>query len=92
MRLISADTFTPSDMKSAAMGQPPSGDDDPSQSGFYRVRLRIDRYTLHGVPSFFHPTPGMPVSADIQVGKRTMMQYFFSKFIPAATNGLREPS
>jgi len=92
VRLISADAFTPGDMKSAAMGQPPSGDDDPSQTGFYRVRLRIDRYTLHGVPSFFHPTPGMPVTADIQVGKRTMLQYFFSKMIPAATNGLREPS
>ncbi|RUT27254.1 HlyD family type I secretion periplasmic adaptor subunit [Asaia sp. W19] len=92
VRLISADAFTAGDMKSAASGEPPAGDQDPSQSGFYRVRLRIDRYTLHGVPSFFHPTPGMPVTADIQVGKRTMMQYFFSKAIPAATTGLREPS
>lgn len=92
VRLISADSFTPADAKGAAMGEVPSSEQDPSESGYYRVRLRIDRYTLHGVPSFFHPIPGMPVTADIQVGKRTMMQYFFSKVMPAATNGLREPS
>lgn len=92
VRLISADTFTASDAKAASSGDASGMDDDPAQSGYYRVRLRIDRYTLHGVPSFFHPTPGMPVTADIQVGKRTMLQYFLSKMIPAATNGLREPS
>ncbi|WP_122049112.1 HlyD family type I secretion periplasmic adaptor subunit [Asaia bogorensis] len=92
VRLISADAFTASDAKSGAMGQMSAGDEDPSQSGYYRVRLRIDRYTLHGVPSFFHPTPGMSVSADIQVGKRTMIQYLFSKVIPAMSNGMREPN
>ena len=92
VRLISADSFTAADMKAGATGQAPTDDEDPSQSGYYRVRLRIDRYTLHGVPSFFHPIPGMAVSADIQVGKRTMLQYLFSKVIPAATNGMREPN
>ncbi|BAT18919.1 HlyD family type I secretion periplasmic adaptor subunit [Asaia bogorensis] len=92
VRLISADAFTASDAKNAAMGQMAAGDEDPSQSGYYRVRLRIDRYTLHGVPSFFHPTPGMSVSADIQVGKRTMIQWLFSKVIPAMSNGMREPN
>ncbi|GBQ85661.1 HlyD family type I secretion periplasmic adaptor subunit [Asaia krungthepensis] len=92
VRLISADAFTAADMKSGATGQIPTGDEDPSQSGYYRVRLRIDRYTLHGVPEFFHPTPGMSVSADIQVGKRTMLQYMFSKVMPAIKNGMREPN
>jgi len=92
VRLISADAFTAAEAKSAATGQAPSGDADPSESGFYRVRLRIDRYTLHGVPSFFHPTPGMSVSADIQVGKRTLLQYMFSRVIPAVSTGLREPN
>lgn len=92
VRVISADTFSNDDQSSDGHGS--SGAQQPSamMSGYYRVRLRIDRYTLHGVPSFFHPIPGMPVTADIQVGKRTMMQYFFNRLTAATSAGLREPS
>jgi len=95
VRIISADAFSSGNPggsagASAQNGGASSSDDGDSQM-FYRVRLKIDRYTLHDVPSFFHPRPGMPVTADISVGKRTMMQYFFNRMIPMATNGMREP-
>jgi HlyD family secretion protein len=33
----------------------------------------------------------MPVEADIKVGERTVLRYLMSRFIPAATQGMREP-
>ncbi|MBV1833835.1 HlyD family type I secretion periplasmic adaptor subunit [Novacetimonas pomaceti] len=93
VRVISADSFTEGNGGNnggmlAQQGASASGD---PQSAYYRVRLVIDRYTLHGVPSFFHPQPGMPVEADIHVGRRTMMQYLLNRLIPAMTDGMREP-
>jgi hemolysin D len=86
VRVISADSF--------AQGQD-GGEQEASGTSamttYYRVRLRIDRYTLHGVPEFFHPSPGMPVTADIDVGKRTPLRYLLNRMVPAATNGMREP-
>ncbi len=88
---VSADSFTsdpnqqqgPQGAPSAAMGNP--------RQTFYRVRLRVDRYTLHGVPNYFHPTPGMPVTADIKVGKRTILRYLLNSVIPVASEGMRTP-
>ncbi|MDG6094030.1 HlyD family type I secretion periplasmic adaptor subunit [Acetobacter sp. AN02] len=87
---ISADSFAE---KSAQDGVGAADIPDPSgdSKAFYRVHLRIDKYTLHGVPSFFHPQPGMPVTADIKVGKRTIMQFILNSMIPLATEGMREP-
>ena len=42
---------------------------------FYRARIAIDRVALHDVPKDFQVTPGMPVTADIKVGKRTVLKY-----------------
>ncbi|GBR43666.1 HlyD family type I secretion periplasmic adaptor subunit [Neokomagataea thailandica] len=88
VHVISADSFS-ADSSSSSAGPSPSS----SAAGqmFYRVRLRIDRYTLHGQPSFFHPAPGTPVTADINVGKRTIMQYLFNSIAPLISNGMREP-
>jgi HlyD family secretion protein len=36
-------------------------------------------------------TPGMPVTADIKVGRRTIMSYLMARVIPTLTEGLREP-
>ncbi len=58
---------------------------------YYRVRIAIDRTTLHNVPKGFRLTPGMPVSADIKVGRRTIMQYLLSSVVPTLREGMREP-
>ncbi len=46
---------------------------------------------LRDVPPSFHVTPGMTVNADIKVGKRSVLAYIFSRFIPVATEAMREP-
>ncbi|MCX5616922.1 HlyD family type I secretion periplasmic adaptor subunit [Bombella sp. TMW 2.2559] len=95
VHLISADTFLPPEMVEGNIraGIDPAAIMKEGNSVlFYRVRLKIDKYTLHGQPSFFHPSAGMPVTADIDVGKRTILNYLFGRAIPAATEGMREPS
>jgi HlyD family secretion protein len=58
---------------------------------FYRAKISIDQMLLHDLPQGFHLTPGMPVTADIKVGRRTPIQYMLSRVIPATTEGMREP-
>jgi len=33
----------------------------------------------------------MPVTADVKVGKRTVLSYLFSRVLPIAMDGMREP-
>jgi len=91
VRTISADSFTGQDeqrSKFGAMSVPvPAGSTEP----FYRSRVAIDRTDLHGVPDGFHLTAGMPVTADIKVGKRTVLSYLMAKVLPVASEGMREP-
>ena len=65
--------------------------EEAAGSFFYRGRISIDQMLLHDLPSGFHLSPGMPVQADIKVGKRTVVQYLLSRVIPATTEGMNEP-
>jgi HlyD family secretion protein len=58
---------------------------------FYRTRIAIERVALRNVPEGFHIMPGMPVSADIKVGKRTVLKYFLGAMMPVTQEGMREP-
>lgn len=95
VRNVSADSFSKDSSDANAAGGNGGAAGSNTQGGssdtFYRIRLRVDRYTLHGVPNYFHPTPGMPVTADIKVGKRTILRYLLSTVLPVATEGMREP-
>lgn len=87
---ISADVFQPGDMtqETNRLGTAPAAF---REKPFFRARLKIEKYTLHGVPNFFHPTPGLTVSADIHVGKRTVAQYLMNGIVPQLSNGMRDP-
>jgi HlyD family secretion protein len=58
---------------------------------YFRARIAIDEVRLHDLPQGARIIPGMPVEADIKVGERTVLRYLMSRFIPAATQGMREP-
>lgn len=58
---------------------------------FYRARISIDHVALHDVPDGFHLIPGMPVTADVKVGKRTVLGYLMGMVVPVAHEALREP-
>mgnify|MGYP004713484151 FL=1 len=89
VHVISANSFDKSDASNPGDNSAVAGEADGSV--YYRVRLKIDRYTLHGQPAFFHPSPGMPATADIDVGQRTILKYLFGRVAPALTDGMREP-
>jgi HlyD family secretion protein len=89
VRLISANSFTAQDEQRNPTGAVPMG----AQSGevYFRARITLDKIDLHGTPENFHLVPGMPVTADIRIGRRTVMNYLVGRLVPLATEGLREP-
>ena len=89
VRTVSADSFTSADEQRTRAGAVPlvQGSTDP----FFRARISIDTVALHDIPSGFRLAPGMPVTADIKVGKRTMLDYMLARVVPVAAEGMREP-
>jgi hemolysin D len=89
VRIISADSFTPADEQRNPTGMVPVS--SSSTSPYYRARVAIDRVALHDTPEGFRIMPGMPVTADIKVGKRTVLTYLLGRVLPVATEAMREP-
>ncbi|MGH7212307.1 MAG: HlyD family efflux transporter periplasmic adaptor subunit, partial [Acetobacteraceae bacterium] len=89
LRGVSANSFTgQDDAHSQANVVPvPQGSIEP----YYRGHITIDKVALHGVPEGFRLTPGMPVEADIKVGKQTVLSYMMQRVMPIATTAMREP-
>ena len=103
VKLMSADSFSQPMQSSSTMvqgmgtgqstvsSQPMSRTQAASGTFFYRARISIDQMLLHDLPASFHLTPGMPVQADIKVGRRTVIEYLLSRVIPPTTEGMHEP-
>jgi HlyD family secretion protein len=94
VQTLSADTFysnDPTASQASAVPLPGPSMATGSTGAFYTGQVSIDRVALRDVPPNFHITPGMTVTADIKVGKRTVLTYFMSRIIPVATEALREP-
>lgn len=89
LRVVTANSFTGQDQNANQTGTVPVAPNDTEP--YYRARIAIDRLALRGVPDDFHPTPGMPVTADIKVGKQTVLGYMLARVIPVATTAMREP-
>jgi hemolysin D len=89
VRIVSPDAFTGQDeARNPTSAVPvPTTNVEP----FYRTRIAIHRLALHDVPVGFRVTPGMPVTADIKVGKRTVLKYLFGWLMPVVQEGMREP-
>lgn len=89
VRYVSPDSFTtnnPPDEKQRGVQQM----DTPGRA-FFRARVTIDEVKLHDTPPGFFVQPGMPITADVKVGKRTVLSYLFSRVLPVAMDGMREP-
>ena len=90
VRFLSADSFSSSndpDQKQRGVQQMPSS----GGQSYYRARITIDEVKLHDTPEGFRVQPGMPVAADVKVGKRTVLSYLLSRVLPVALDGMREP-
>jgi hemolysin D len=58
---------------------------------FYKARIAIGEIKMHDVPGGFQLKPGMPVTADIKVGRRNILTYLFARVLPIGLEGMREP-
>jgi hemolysin D len=61
------------------------------RSSFFRARVALDPPSLHDVPADFRLIPGMTTSAEVTVGKRTIISYLLDPIIRLFDEGLREP-
>ena len=71
----------------SAASLPRVGDTEP----YYRIRVSIDHMNLHDVPASFHVMSGMPVVADVKVGRRTVLDYLLVRVLTPLQDGMREP-
>ncbi len=65
--------------------------ENDTAKNYYRIKVSLDQVALHDTPKGFQITPGMPVTADVMVGKRTVLTYLLSRALPVAMDGMREP-
>lgn len=89
IRVISPSSFTPQDETRNPTGAVPITPSEPET--IYRARITVDHLAMHGVPGGFRMIPGMPVTTDIKVGKRTVLGYLLGRIMPIAQEGMREP-
>lgn len=87
---LSADSFSADANAGGSQSSSLGGGSEPGKT-YYRARIVIDKYNFRNLPKGFHLTPGMPVTADIKVGRRTMMEYMLSSVVPALKDGMRDP-
>ncbi|WP_448207524.1 HlyD family type I secretion periplasmic adaptor subunit [Azospirillum sp. sgz302134] len=58
---------------------------------FFRARIELTEVKLRDVPADFRLVPGMPLTADIVVGERTIMAYLVEGALKNGSEGMREP-
>ena len=89
VRTLSPDSFSAQDQArdpNTSLAMLPA-----SAEPFYRARISIDRVALHDVPAGFAVSPGMPVTADVKVGQRTVLKYILGMMLPISQEAMREP-
>jgi hemolysin D len=92
VRTISADSFSAQESQNQKTRSVSAGANTGSSAeAFYRARISIDEVKLHDVPRGFQIAPGMPTTADIKVGRRTVLSYLLGRILPTMSQGMREP-
>ncbi len=87
VRSISADSFSPEVSVSGHEEMLPNR----PQTLFYKGDIALQELTLHNTPEGFRLVPGMPVTADVKVGERSVLAYFITKILPVAYDSMHEP-
>lgn len=91
VRVVSPDSFvTAADEQQPKRGSQPTTS-RPLGASYYRAHVTIGQTRLHDTPEGFRLMPGMPVTADVKVGTRTIVTDLLSRVLPAFHDGMREP-
>lgn len=66
-------------------------EDNRAVQPYFEVRVAITEVKLRNVPSTFRLTPGMTLSGDIIVGRRTILSYLIDGAVRTGSEAMREP-
>jgi hemolysin D len=64
--------------------------DDP-RSLVYKARIKVEKTELRDVPQDFRLYAGMPLTAEVVIGRRSVMSFLISPLIRTADEAMREP-
>jgi len=67
-----------------------NGNGQPVARAFYRGKVQIEG-ELRNAPPEFALVPGMPFTADIKIGERTVLGFLFHGMMRTLNEGLRDP-
>lgn len=81
VRVISRDAFSAD----------PKGDEPKAASPHFRARVQFAGANVGASPQRFRLLPGMTVTAEIKLGRRTVISYFLYPLIRGLDESLREP-
>ena len=67
--------------------------DDNGQpvDSYYKARCTVDTMKFHSVPENFRLIPGMTLTADMNIGSRSVAAYLLSGFARGIGQSMREP-
>lgn len=85
LRSVGAESIAPGDNGML----PPSGQALPG--AFHRSQIALDPASLRNLPEQAALMPGMTLSAEIQVGSRSVLSYFLYPLLRGFDEALREP-
>jgi HlyD family type I secretion membrane fusion protein len=66
-------------------------DNNQPTQPYFKVRVRFTKVKLHNVPADFRLVPGLTVTGDILIGKRTIMSYLIEGGMRTGSEAMREP-
>jgi len=84
VRTISQDSF-------ASNARDDKGNPDTAAPPVYRARIRLVDTALRSVPDTFRLLPGMTLTAEIEIGRRSVLSYFLYPLLRGLDESIREP-
>ena len=79
-------------IKSISDGSFTTGDDGQIVTPYYRARVAITNVRLRNVPPNFRLIPGLTVTGEVMVGRRTILDYLLGGALRTGSEAMREPS
>lgn len=76
---------------SVSEGSFTTDDNNQPTQPYFKVRVRFTKVKLHNVPADFRLVPGLTVTGDILIGKRTIMSYLIEGGMRTGNEAMREP-
>ena len=58
---------------------------------YYKARCTVDKMNFHNVPENFRLIPGMTLTADMNIGTRSVAAYLLSGLARGIGQSMREP-